>query len=241
MILIVDTDTIIYSIAVLDLDAKSAIEIFDKKINNLLNKFNTDKYVLVIEGNRNFRNKYDPNYKKHRSLEKPKHYKVLRYHVQKNYKLNHHLSLNVETDDVCSILANICISKDIKYIIVHIDKDLNQIVGQHYNPKTKEEYYIDKDYSNYLLCLQILMGDPTDSKITGISGIGKVKAFNILNIAKDNNIEYMTAVFDEFIKKYGYDVGVEKFYNSFNIIKLLTNYSKIDKKLIKFLDGLQST
>ncbi|HMT01725.1 MAG TPA: hypothetical protein PKD00_00205 [Burkholderiales bacterium] len=241
MILIIDTDTIIYSIAVLDLDLKSVIEIFDKKIKGLVDKFKADNYILVIEGNRNFRNKFDPNYKKHRSTNKPIHYKALRHHVQKQYKLNHHLSINVETDDVCSILANICLEKNIQCVIIHTDKDLNQIVGQHYNPKTKEEYYIDENNSKYLLCLQILMGDPTDSKITGISGIGKTKAFNILNNALDNNVEYMTAVFDEFIKKYSYDIGVERFYNSFNIIKLLTNYSKIDKKLIKFLDGLQST
>lgn len=241
MLLVIDGDTLLYSISVIDNTIDVVYKIFDNKLKKILNKFDTNEYIFILEGNRNFRNKYDVNYKKHRTAEKPKHFKALKSYIVNKYKNNLILATNIETDDVCSIVATKCLELDIHYVIVHIDKDLNQIIGQHYNPNKDEEYYVDEDYAKYILCYQIIKGDVTDSKITGIKGYGDKKAFELLNYAKDNNIDYLTASFNEFIKVYGDVKGVYNFYVSFNIINLLTTYPKLNTKIDKLINVVHKT
>lgn len=77
MLLVIDGDTLLYSISVIDNTIDVVYKIFDNKLKKILNKFDTNEYIFILEGNRNFRNKYDINYKKHRTAEKPKHFNSL--------------------------------------------------------------------------------------------------------------------------------------------------------------------
>lgn len=73
---------------------------------------------------------------------------------------------NVEVDDILGILAG-----EEDTILVHIDKDIEQVPGLHYNPNRKEQYSIDETEGLRRFYKQLMIGDPTDS-ILGLHGVG---------------------------------------------------------------------
>lgn len=232
MIGIIDADTLLYAIGSINTNHVPTATL-DAKIKNILSHLDIYNALIVIQGNRNFRNSHDPNYKKHRTSEKPMHYSNLRKHLMLNYEP--FIANNVETDDVCAIAANYCNNISCDYIIIHIDKDLNQIPGKHYNYNTGVLYTVTEDEALYNLCIQLIKGDVTDSKITGIKGYGLKKAEKVLT--NDVNIHLLTKVFNEFILQYG-ELGIEKFYTSYKILKLIDYYPKLSKKLKLYIDKL---
>lgn len=232
MIGILDADSLLYAIGSIDTNILPSV-ILDRKLEKIRNFGNIDNFVIIIEGNRNFRNKHDTDYKKHRKSEKPVHYKALRNYLILNY--NPIIASNVETDDVCAIAAKYCRDTNCEHIIVHIDKDLNQIQGKHLNYNTDIIYDIDEDTALYNLCKQLIKGDASDSKITGIRGYGEKKAEKILN--NNSNLNLLTKVFNEYILIYG-ELGIDKFYTSYKILKLVDTYPRLTKKLKLLIDNL---
>jgi 5'-3' exonuclease len=63
--------------------------------------------------------------------------------------------------------------------MVHIDKDLNQFRGHHYNYRKKEKYYVSEFAGWHSFYLQILTGDRVDN-IQGLKGIGPAKGAKLL-------------------------------------------------------------
>ena len=232
MIGIIDADTLLYAIGSINTSHVPTATL-DIKIKNILSHLNIYNALIVIQGNRNFRNKHDINYKKHRTSEKPMHYHNLRKHLILNYQP--FVANNIETDDVCAIAANYCKSISCDYTIIHLDKDLNQIPGKHYNYNTGVLYTVTEDEALYNLCIQLIKGDVTDSKITGIRGYGLKKAEKVLT--NDMDVHLLTKVFNEFIIQYG-EIGIEKFYTSYKKLKLIEYYPKISKKLKLYIDKL---
>jgi hypothetical protein len=133
-----------------------------------------DDYRAWITGKTNFRFEVATTvpYKGNRKdAPKPKHYEALRKHL---IKLGAKMSENEEADDSVGIA-----STEGNYWIVHVDKDLDQLPGWHYNPVKDEEYYVTEFEGLYSFYKQILTGDRVDN-IEGIRGIGPVKADKIL-------------------------------------------------------------
>jgi len=96
-----------------------------------------DDYRAWITGKTNFRFEIATTvpYKGNRKdAPKPKHYDALRNHLM---KLGAKMSENEEADDAVGIA-----STEGNYWIVHVDKDLDQLPGWHYNPVKDEEYYV---------------------------------------------------------------------------------------------------
>lgn len=234
MIGILDADSLLYAIGSINTNYLH-IDILDRKIEKIRKRTNCNSLILVIEGNRNFRNKHDDNYKKHRVSKKPLYYSVLREYIILNYKP--FIASNIESDDVCAIIANYCRSINCNHIIIHIDKDLDQIHGKHYNYNRDEFYSISEEKANYNLCLQLIKGDVTDSKITGIKGYGQKKAEKVLDNKLD--ISLLSKVFNEYIIAYG-EQGIENFYTTYKILKLIDNYPKVTKKIEVLINSLCS-
>lgn len=135
---------------------------------------------LVMSSKRNFRKELvDPTYKEQRaSMKKPELLNALR-----DFMIDYYEPIIVdglEADDVCGIMAtDEKVLKHWDITIVSEDKDLKQIPGLLWNPRTqllKEIYPADAQRFH---AFQTLTGDQVDNYL-GCPGIGEVKAEKIL-------------------------------------------------------------
>lgn len=85
--------------------------------------------------------------------------------------------------------------------IVSVDKDLLQIPGAHYNPRTKEFKEITPSEASRYFWTQVLTGDRVDN-IQGIPGIGPKKAEKLLSECH-NDLSMYRVCQDEYRKAYG--------------------------------------
>lgn len=151
-------------------------------VNDILNKLfaelNVIDYKLYLTGDTNFRYSIYPEYKAQRlKVPKPEFLKDVRTHLLNDWDAV--LSEGCEADDLLGIDQHIYIQNGIESRIVSIDKDLDQIIGNHYNPKHKREYIISPNDSIRFFYYQLLVGDSADN-IKGALGIGPKKAEKIL-------------------------------------------------------------
>jgi hypothetical protein len=139
---------------------------------------------LSPEGNANFRFDIYPEYKANRkNAHKPAHYKALR-----NYAVKHLGAVicdGIEADDMINIRANELTAQGVAWTVVTVDKDLNQIPGDHYDWRKKKYYTVTQEEARYCLYYQVLIGDSVDN-IKGCPGIGPAKAAHALKHAEDD-------------------------------------------------------
>jgi hypothetical protein len=134
-----------------------------------------DTYDAFITGRDNFRYELATThlYKGNREgIVRPPHYEVLR---DKLVSLGATVSVGQEADDDVAIASTVGTGW-----IVHVDKDLDQLPGWHYNPKKKEKYYVTEEEGLKNFYIQILMGDRVDN-IVGLYKVGPVTAAKLLN------------------------------------------------------------
>jgi len=99
-------------------------------------------------------------------------------------------------------------SDEVIPIMVHIDKDLNNTPGWHYNFVKDELYLVSTFRAAYNFYKQMLTGDSTDN-IPGLPGIGDKRAKNILSKCK--TVEQLhNTVFQEYANYYNLDLGRAK-------------------------------
>jgi hypothetical protein len=184
-------DFMIYSVA---FSAKDASEqIAKNRLTEWLTEIvymqlDCDDFKAHLTGSTNFRNNVavtHPYKGNRKDVVRPEHFDALRKHAE---RLGATVSVNEEADDTVAIE-----STKAYYWIVHVDKDLNQLPGWHYNPVKSEEYYVTEDEGNYSFYLQLLTGDRTDN-IVGLKGIGPVKAAKILGDLVDEQDLYSAVV-----------------------------------------------
>lgn len=173
----VDADFLVYSVGFSSKDAE------EQMAKNRLTEWFTDivyialkceDYKAFITGKTNFRYGVATTvpYKGNRKDSvKPPHYDALRKHLERMEAV---VTENEEADDAVGIEST-------RYVgwIVHVDKDLDQLPGWHYNPVKNEEYFVTEQEGLYNFYLQLLTGDRVDN-IQGLKGIGPVKAKKIL-------------------------------------------------------------
>lgn len=139
-----------------------------------------DDYSAWITGKTNYR--YDiaktvPYKGNRKDMKKPKHYEYLRDVLVR--RLGAIVTEGEEADDAVAIAS----TENPSAWIVHVDKDLDQLPGLHYNPVKCEKYTVTEFEGLRNFYKQILTGDRTDN-IEGIHGIGPVKAAKILSECK---------------------------------------------------------
>ena len=132
-------------------------------------------FELRLTGPTNFRNDVAVStpYKGSRTSEKPKHFLALRQHM---LDMGATVSDNEEADDV---VVYQYLAEPEKYVMVHVDKDLNQCAGYHYNPVKKEFYEVSESDAIRAFYTQVLVGDRVDN-IACIHGVGPAKAAKII-------------------------------------------------------------
>jgi len=184
MQVLIDADSIYFRIAMATQREKDMRVNLRKTLMDIEDKCSVIEPVdmrIAVKGKGNFRTGVSPDYKGNRKRElEPGEKKALAYgHQHLIDKYDAVMAHDMEADDLVSIWAWECISNDLPYVIVHIDKDLNMIPGNHYNFVKKEEYFVDYEKGHYNFMMQMLIGDATDN-IPGVKGIGPKRAEKLL-------------------------------------------------------------
>ncbi|QPH88705.1 hypothetical protein [Campylobacter concisus] len=188
--LIVDADSLLYEAASVNestfnfsednqavvLDEEGAKKSLDEAIEKLKDSIRCSKTQLYLTGATNFRYDILPTYKHNRKdLPKPRLLPMLKVYAVDKYGAK--ITTKIEADDACSIhLSN----DPLNNILAHIDKDLNQVEGEHYNWRKDLRYELNYAQGQRVFYTQVLTGDSTDG-YGGCKGIGKVKAEEILD------------------------------------------------------------
>ena len=180
---LIDADTPIYSVAIVSEDnsLNYAIARLDKMIYSIIESSGATEATLFVSGDNNFRNIIYPEYKANRDSKiVPKYRKQLKQHLIKEWDAV--VCDGYEADDGCGM------NQTNDTIICGIDKDLWQIPGHHYSwpiirkgeivrKALHQEITEEQGMRNFFI--QVLTGDTSDN-IKGVYGIGKKKAFKIL-------------------------------------------------------------
>jgi hypothetical protein len=140
------------------------------------------KYRLYLSGGKNYRDKLATvrPYKGNRDpAHKPYHYQSIRDYLCARYGAI--VTNSIEADDAVSIAvhANLEQGEPEQVVIATIDKDLDQIPGNHYNYMQKVFYAITNDEAERFFYYQILAGDITDN-IVGCWRCGDLAAQRIV-------------------------------------------------------------
>jgi 5'-3' exonuclease len=154
------------------------------------------RVYLTSTDKSNFRFTLHPEYKAHRKQPKPQHYDFLRQHLKETY-----LATEVFGQEADDQLAQ---DMNENNILVTIDKDLDQIEGEHYNFVKRVSYNVSKEGAHRSFYHQLLVGDSTDN-IDGVPRVGKKTAERLLEGCQDEK-EMFEIVVEEYRKAFE-DVG----------------------------------
>lgn len=189
----IDADSLCYAVGFSSNDAEEYIAIarLEETMTELCMDLDCEDYKGFLTGKGNFRDSIAVTvpYKGQRASEKPVHLQALRDHLVNSWGFT--VVNDIEADDAVGIAAY-AVPED-ESIMVHIDKDLNQFRGWHYNYRKKEKYYVSEFEGLKSFYTQILTGDRIDN-IVGLKGIGPVKAKRILEECTNENELYQAVL-----------------------------------------------
>lgn len=174
-IVLVDSDVFVYRIGFASEDVSENIaraRLVEWFTDVVYINCKADDYKAWITGRKNYRNDIAVTvpYKGNRKdMKKPKHYDFLRDVLVT--RLGAEVTDGIEADDAVAIAS----AEDPSAIIVHVDKDLDQLPGKHYNPNKDLHYEVSEIEGLRNFYKQMLVGDRTDN-IVGVPKIGPVKA-----------------------------------------------------------------
>jgi DNA polymerase-1 len=209
---LIDSDSLIYKHAsinqevtewdedtvTIDINLTKAKRGLKQNIEDIMEATDTDDYLCVLSPKQTFRFDVLPSYKSNR---KPAKYplellKPLRKFMAETMK--EHTPTYVEADDYCVWKMY---EEPGEWVLCHIDKDLNQATGAHYNYRNFKSYRVNQEEADYVFYLQTLTGDTSDG-YKGCPGIGPKKAEKILQtLDLTNEKEVWEAIVDTYEDK----------------------------------------
>lgn len=222
-VLIIDADSLCFRAA-----KDTLIESIEKLNFDLLNLFgrcnydgNLSHYAMYLtQGRGNYRYKVS-YYKDNRKKREPIPYiQELKDYLVREYKAQSFTT--IEADDACAIICNELNSNSIPFIVAHIDSDLKQIPGNHYDYKNDKYYHLTESESNKALYEQLLVGKSKDN-VKGLKGFGETAWDNIkdkINSLDDVKDIYLNGIPE--IKRVKSET-IEYFDENYFLTKLLTN------------------
>lgn len=177
----IDADSILFKACCIT-DKKSEIR---KNIKETFLEIDRECFMgtpfVALKGRGNYRFDVYKDYKSNRPPLDEKLKEKLNYAhtwVSENYNVT--TADGMEADDLCSIWCWEALENEQEYVLAHIDKDLDQIPGAHYNYNKKEHYQVSAVDGYLKLIEQWISGDSADG-IPGLPGYGKAKARKVMN------------------------------------------------------------
>lgn len=183
----------------------------DTLMRNILNATNASGYIAFVKNKKTGVHRYNINsdYKSNRPKEIPKWWEFT-----KEYAINHWKAYPVdflEADDAVNI-TRLGIKDS---FIVAVDKDLLNLEGKHFNWRTFEWVEVSNEDAYNYFWADMIIGQPGDG-LLGVPGKGKVYA------SKMDLTPY--SVLKEYIKYFGEDQGIHKYYQTYACLKILDKY-----------------
>tara|TARA_S200002703_G_scaffold149576_2_gene147308 strand:+ start:997 stop:1686 length:690 start_codon:yes stop_codon:yes gene_type:complete len=157
-------------------------------------------WSLHLTGKGNFRDEIAVTrpYKGNRKgTKKPTHYQTLRNYLVWSWDAV--IWEGFEADDAVAIEAT---ELGENSVIVSLDKDLDQVVGWHYNFVKRLHYYVDDVTAKFNFYKQFLTGDAVDN-IEGVRGIGDKRATALLEGKSEEEM------WEIIVEKLGYGRAME--------------------------------
>lgn len=242
---LIDADSLLYYEAFKKNSLEECKQNIYDRLENILRKTRTNKYVAFLSCTNNFRNDiaFTKSYKGNRKTSKPKLFYELKDFVINSLGFN--IVKNYEADDLVCYYKNE-LKNEYDCIICSPDKDvLKQCEGTHFNYQykvIKNKLYkglkviTTKKEADYFLAEQMLTGDSTDN-ILGIPKIGKKKADKILLNCKDD--DFLSVVYKEYIKYYkDFLEATEKFYECFKLVYIIKKKKDLNYYKLRNLKSL---
>lgn len=184
---LIDADSILYIVGWQNRehgDEHLVMKAVDEFMKDIVATTGAEAYLGVFSPKKTFRNEISPEYKAKRAPIHPGiaqwKDKILQYCIT---EYGFTIADGIEADDVLSILGQTK-DKDYEWILAHIDKDLRQIPGTHYNYSKKTWEEITEAEAERIFWTQVLVGDTTDN-VKGAWKIGPVKAKKLLDDYQD--------------------------------------------------------
>lgn len=162
----IDADSILFKAACTQDNVHDTKNVVDRVIRDTMVDCWAKEVYLAIKGKDNFR--YDI-YADYKATRKDKEMdEKLRERLNAAYfhiveKWNAVPADGMEADDLVCIWAYEARDAEEDWVIAHIDKDINQIAGNHYNYNTKQVYFVDDETADMNFCIQLLIGDSGDN------------------------------------------------------------------------------
>ena len=208
---------------------KEAKEKFKSVLEENLESVFASDYCMAFGGPNNFRIDLHPGYKGHRK----KNNKAEWFDDLKLWASDFpgsHLCDGYEADDQVRIWALEADKAELPRVVITVDKDLDCIPGNHWNPRKKEFYTVEEDYADYFYWKQVLMGDSVDA-IPGLPKTGPVKADKILYGLTDHKSR-RDAVCNAYHNAYGDDGYEQLIFNGrlIHIWRYMHDHFKIPKE-----------
>ena len=222
-IVICDADSILFAtaFAMKDYSLDEAKASVDSMLTQISNACNAEKILVCITEGKSWRKQYakTKEYKGNRKgREIPEHLNGLRNHLKDNWKAFY--VAHWEADDLI-FMARTEYKKRYptkKIFMATNDKDCLQYSGDFIDFRKMIFFSLNKDQALKNFWSQMVIGDTSDN-IPGIEGIGKVGAEKMLQDVL--SFDYSTVVFKAFLLKYGEKIGVERFYETYKLLKLV--------------------
>lgn len=224
-IMICDADSILFAtaFAMRDEPLSEAIRRVDDFLISIANSCSAEKVLVCISEGKSWRKQYakTKEYKGNRTgREIPPYLNDLRAHLKIKWKA--FFVQHWEADDLIFMARSVYKTRypDYKVFLATNDKDCRQFPGQFVDFKKMVFFTVTHEQAQKSFWTQMIVGDSTDN-IAGIQGIGKVGAEKML--ADQAVLDYPQVVLRAYIAKYGERNGVEKFYESYKLLKLMDN------------------
>lgn len=197
----------------------------DRYLESILINSKSDHFIGFLT-TRSFRYDIYPEYKANRKdKEKPKYLQELRNYVIDKYKF---VKIDgYEADDLLASYQRF-LGKYTDTVIISTDKDMLQIEGDHFNPRTNVYRTINSAEADLNLFRQVLLCDPVDN-IKKSFRFGPKSVDNLFDGVAHHN--YLSYAVNTYVQKLGLQKGLNEFNLNFNLIYLIRDESLVDKDL----------